>query len=298
MKRAVLLGSAAAVFLGAAPLLAVADDGLPANAPVQLAQEQNAAGEVDAGGLIGQEVVDANGDKVGDIDSVMVDQSGKVSSVVVDVSGWLESEKLIALNWSDLQVGEDNKIVTSMTKETAEAAEAYAYQDEALRGQVMTESGERYAASDAPAEDAQDTATAETTDTDAGAAATGAAAGAATGAAATADATADADAPVDEAGGAVVNADGSLNASKLIGLDVESAEDEKVGDIGEVVLDKGGQVQGVVVDVGGFLGLGSRPVLLDWKDVNLASQDGQDRAVINLSKEKLEQMPAYESSKQ
>jgi sporulation protein YlmC with PRC-barrel domain len=286
---------------GAAPLLAVADDALPANAPVQLAQEQNAAGEVDAGSLIGQEVVDANGDKVGDIDSVMVDESGKVTSVVVDVSGWLESEKLIALKWSDLQMGEDNKIVTSMTKEAAESAEAYAYTDENLRGQVMTESGERYAAGETPAEETQDTTTAETTDTDADAAATGAAAGAATGAATTADADAQVDAQADaqvEDAGAVVNADGSLNASKLIGLDVESPEDEKVGDIGEVVLDKEGQVQGVVVDVGGFLGIGSRPVLLDWKDVNLASQDGQDRAVINLSKEKLEQMPAYESSKQ
>lgn len=294
MKRALLLGSAVAVAFGAAPLPAIADDGLSANAPVQIAQDQNAAGEVDAGSLIGQEVVDANGDKVGDIDSVMVAESGEVTSVVVDVSGWLESEKLVALNWSDLQMGENDKIVTSMTKETAESAAAYTYKDESLRGQVMTESGERYAAGEAPAEETQDAATADTTDADAGAAATGTATGAATGAAATADA----DTQAEDAGSAVVNADGSLNASKLIGLDVESAQDEKVGDIGEVVLGKEGEVQGVVVDVGGFLGIGSHPVLLDWSEVNLASQDGQDRAVINLSKEKLEQLPAYESSKQ
>ena len=96
----------------------------------------------------------------------------------------------------------------------------------------------------------------------------------------------------------MMNADGSLNASKLIGLDVQSPEDKKVGDIGEVVLDKDGKVEGVVVDVGGFLGIATHPVLLDWKDVTLASQDGKDRAVVNLTKEKLEQMPAYEVSKQ
>jgi sporulation protein YlmC with PRC-barrel domain len=93
-----------------------------------------------------------------------------------------------------------------------------------------------------------------------------------------------------------VNADGTLNASKLIGLDVQSPEDKKVGDIGEVVLDKAGEVQGVVVDVGGFLGIATHPVLLEWKDVTLTSQDGKDRAVVGLNKEKLEQMPTYQSS--
>ena len=106
---------------------------------------QAAAGEVDAGKLIGQEVYDANGDKVGEIDSVMVAPKGKVDSVVIDVSGWLESEKLVAVKWSDLKTGEDSKIVSALTKDSAKAAAAYDYTDPALRGQVLTESGERYA---------------------------------------------------------------------------------------------------------------------------------------------------------
>ena len=269
MKRALLLGGAVTAMLGAAPL-AMADAISTTADPVQIAQA--ATGEVDAGKLIGQDVHDAAGEKVGEIDSVMVDPNGKVDSVVIDVSGWLESEKLVAVEWSELQTGEDNKIVSSLTKDSAKAAAAYNYKDPALRGQVLTESGERYAATD----DAD--APADTTADD------------------TATATADADADADNS--AVMNADGSLNASKLIGLDVQSPEDKKVGDIGEVVLDKDGQVEGVVVDVGGFLGIATHPVLLDWKDVTLASQDGKDRAVVSLTKEKLEQMPAYEVSKQ
>ena len=268
MKRALLLGGAVTAMLGAAPF-AMADNAISTAAdPVQIAQA--ATGEVDAGKLIGQDVHDAAGEKVGEIDSVMVDPNGKVESVVIDVSGWLESEKLVAVEWSELKTGEDNKIVSTLTKDSATAAAAYNYKDPALRGQVLTESGERYAATDdadAPADTAAD-GTATTT----------------------------ADADVDNS--AVMNADGSLNASKLIGLDVQSPEDKKVGDIGEVVLDKEGHVEGVVVDVGGFLGIATHPVLLDWKDVTLASQDGKDRAVVSLTKEKLEQMPAYEVSKQ
>ena len=268
MKRALLLSGAVTAMLGAAPF-AMADNAISTTAnPVQVAQA--ATGEVDAGKLIGEEVYDANGDKVGEIDGVMVTPKGKVDSVVIDVSGWLESEKLVAVEWSDLKTGEDGKIVSALTKDSAKAAAAYNYKDPALRGQVMTESGERYAATD----DAN--APADTT--------------------ADGTAVATADAPADNS--AVMNADGSLNASKLIGLNVQSPEDKKVGDIGEVVLDKDGKVEGVVVDVGGFLGIATHPVLLDWKDVTLASQDGKDRAVVNLTKEKLEQMPAYEVSKQ
>jgi sporulation protein YlmC with PRC-barrel domain len=268
MTRALLLGGAVTAMLGAAPLVAFADNAIPRNYDnVQLAEgATGTASQVDAGKLIGQEVYDSAGEKVGDIESVMVSEGGEVNSVVLDVSGWLEAEKLIALEWSELQTQEDGKIVTSMTKESAESAAAYTFKDENLRGQVMTESGEPYAAAGTLPTDT-DTTAATTTDTGA-----------------------------EDTQTAVINADGSLNASKLIGLDVQSAEDKKVGDIGEVVLDKGGQVEGVVVDVGGFLGIATHPVLLDWKDVTLTSEDGNDRAVVNLNREKLEQMPAYESS--
>ena len=284
MKQALLLGGTLAAMLSAAPLMAAADESNPINAgATQIADTAiNANGEVDAGKLVGKEVYDGAGDKVGEIDSVMVDPKGKVTSVVIDVSGWLESEKLVAVPWSDLKTDADGKIVSSLTKENAKAATAYTYKDKSMRGQVLTESGEPYAANNAPADTTQPaadstaatTAPAATTTTD------NATAGASGG----------------KTDNSLMNADGSMNASKLIGLDVKSPEDKKVGDIGEVVLDKDGKAQGVVVDVGGFLGIATHPVLLDWKDVTIANQDGKATATVSLTKEKLEQMPAYESS--
>ena len=258
MKRVLLLSGAVTAILCGAPVLAAADVP-PTSNPVLIA-DATLGGEVDAGKLIGQDVYDGMGEKVGEIDSVMVDPKGKVRSVVIDVSGWLESEKLVSVAWTDLKTDPNGKIVSSLTKESAKAATTYAYKDPNQRKQVLTESGERYVAEGAPADTTQPTTT---------------------------DAKAD---------GSLVNGDGSLNASKLIGLDVQSPEAKKVGDIGEVVLDKGGQVQGVVVDVGGFLGIATHPVLLNWKDVTIADQDGKTAAIVNLTKDKLEQMPAYESS--
>jgi sporulation protein YlmC with PRC-barrel domain len=52
-------------------------------------------------------------------------------------------------------------------------------------------------------------------------------------------------------------------ASKLVGLDVYNQQNEKIGDISEVLLDKSGKVDGVVIGVGGFLGLGQRDIKVE-----------------------------------
>lgn len=51
-------------------------------------------------------------------------------------------------------------------------------------------------------------------------------------------------------------------ASKLIGLNVYNDQNEKLGDISEVLLDKSGKVDGVVIGVGGFLGMGKHDILV------------------------------------
>lgn len=92
----------------------------------------------------------------------------------------------------------------------------------------------------------------------------------------------------------VKNPDDSINTSQLIGLEVQSTTGENVGEIGEVVLDSGGEVQGVVIDVGGFLGVGTHPVLLGWQDVTLAGSGDNVTANVTATAESLKAMPVYE----
>ena len=49
-------------------------------------------------------------------------------------------------------------------------------------------------------------------------------------------------------------------ASKLMGLDVYNEANEKLGDINELILDKNGKVNAVVIGVGGFLGMGEHDI--------------------------------------
>jgi sporulation protein YlmC with PRC-barrel domain len=55
---------------------------------------------------------------------------------------------------------------------------------------------------------------------------------------------------------------GNWRASKLMGLDVYSQANEKLGDVNELILDKDGKVSAVVIGVGGFLGMGEHTTSL------------------------------------
>ena len=84
---------------------------------------------------------------------------------------------------------------------------------------------------------------------------------------------------------------GSVSQEQLVGVEVYSNQNENVGEIGEVMAD------GAIVEVGGFLGLGEKQVLLPLDDLSLmADADGQMRVYVNASEEMLEQMPEYEAN--
>ncbi len=65
-------------------------------------------------------------------------------------------------------------------------------------------------------------------------------------------------------------------ASQLDGVNVYNEQNERIGDITEVLLNKQGQVEAVVIGVGGFLGIGQRDVAvpfdrLQWQMVGAAN---------------------------
>jgi sporulation protein YlmC with PRC-barrel domain len=70
-----------------------------------------------------------------------------------------------------------------------------------------------------------------------------------------------------------------LRASKLRGVDVYNDQNEKIGDVTEVLLDKQGRIDGVVIGVGGFLGIGQRDVAvpfnaIQWQMTPVAARTG------------------------
>jgi hypothetical protein len=64
----------------------------------------------------------------------------------------------------------------------------------------------------------------------------------------------------------------SWRASKFVGLDVYNDKDEKIGDISELILDKSGKIDMVVIGVGGFLGMGQRDVAVKFSDLKFMTE--------------------------
>ena len=60
--------------------------------------------------------------------------------------------------------------------------------------------------------------------------------------------------------------------SKLIGLNVYDTQNEKIGDIKELMVDKDGKIEQVAIGVGGFLGMGEHDVAVKWTELKFSDQ--------------------------
>lgn len=89
------------------------------------------------------------------------------------------------------------------------------------------------------------------------------------------------------------NFDG-LTAEQLTGAPVHGANDEKIGEVSDLVLGQDDSITHVIVDVGGFLGLGSKSVALSPDMVTVAQPDADDpRLIVAASEDQLKQMPEF-----
>jgi hypothetical protein len=66
--------------------------------------------------------------------------------------------------------------------------------------------------------------------------------------------------------------------SKLIGVDVYNEQNEKIGDIDEILLDHSGKVAGVVIGVGGFLGIGERKIMVEMTKLRFVDEPARTTA--------------------
>ena len=61
-------------------------------------------------------------------------------------------------------------------------------------------------------------------------------------------------------------------SSKLIGVNVYNDQNEKLGDVNEIILDPSGKVMGYVIGVGGFLGMGEHDILVEPSKIKFVNE--------------------------
>jgi sporulation protein YlmC with PRC-barrel domain len=222
--------------------------------------------------IIGKQVYSssaADAEHIGDVNNLVIGERGEVAAVVIGVGGFLGiGEKNVAVNYAELEwvTAEDGseRFVLNTSKEALETAPNFETTDAAA----------------APAADA--------------------------GAMAPADQPADTMAPADQsaapaattAAGPIDRAtltDAPLTAEELIGTNAYGPGDEHLGAIGDVILGADGKaVDAVIIDFGGFLGIGTKPVAVAIENLRFATNANGDKFLfLNVTRDQLDKAVAY-----
>jgi hypothetical protein len=83
-------------------------------------------------------------------------------------------------------------------------------------------------------------------------------------------------------------------AHGVLGRDVRSPANEDMGHIVDVIVDRAGVVRAAVIDFGGFLGVGSRKIVVDWNALHFGHvADKGDSITLELTKDQVKAAPEY-----
>jgi hypothetical protein len=86
---------------------------------------------------------------------------------------------------------------------------------------------------------------------------------------------------------------GSRQAQSVLGKEVRTTADENMGRIVDVVVDRDGRVRAAVIDFGGFLGVGSRKIAVDWSALHFETNGKRDVVTSELTRDQVNAAPEY-----
>ncbi|MEO8714282.1 MAG: PRC-barrel domain-containing protein [Acetobacteraceae bacterium] len=82
-------------------------------------------------------------------------------------------------------------------------------------------------------------------------------------------------------------------ALAILGRPVTGAEGQEIGRLTDVLVDGTGQPQAAVLDIGGFMGLGSRSIAVHWNLLHFTPTDPKAPIKLALSLDQIKAMPEY-----
>ena len=87
-------------------------------------------------------------------------------------------------------------------------------------------------------------------------------------------------------------------AQGLLGKEVRSAANEDMGRVVDVIVDRAGHIRAAIIDFGGFLGVGSRKIAVEWNVLNFAAiADKRSVIMLGLTRDQVKAAPEYKDGK-
>jgi hypothetical protein len=87
-------------------------------------------------------------------------------------------------------------------------------------------------------------------------------------------------------------------AGGILGREVLSAANENMGRIADVIVDHSGRVRAAIIDFGGFLGVGSRKIAVEWNALHFPPPGQPDAKItLDLTRDQVKAAPEYQDGK-
>jgi hypothetical protein len=84
------------------------------------------------------------------------------------------------------------------------------------------------------------------------------------------------------------------DAQAILGKSVRSSAGEDMGRLVDVLVDRDGQPRAAIIDFGGFLGVGSRKIAVDWTVLKFMRDDKKQNVVtVELAKDQVKAAPEF-----
>jgi sporulation protein YlmC with PRC-barrel domain len=81
--------------------------------------------------------------------------------------------------------------------------------------------------------------------------------------------------------------------STILGKSVRSSAGEDMGRIVDIIVSRDGQVHAAIIDFGGFLGIGTRKIAVDWRALNFAPAGKPGSITLELTRDQVRLAPEY-----
>jgi sporulation protein YlmC with PRC-barrel domain len=215
--------------------------------------------------MIGTKVKNAKGEKIGEVDDLVIDKGeGVVAYGILSFGGFLGiGEKLFAIPYGSLTRSGDDAVIVDLTKEQLESAPSFPKD-------AWFEFDRTYGAKVHEHYKATPYWQSDKTPTEAKALGKDAL----------------------DAGN--LRDHGMCRASKAIGMDVDDAAGKGLGDVDDLVIDgANGRIVYAVLSFGGFLGMGDKLFAIPWHALKPSAKD-VDRLILDVPKEKLKDAPGFD----
>ena len=84
----------------------------------------------------------------------------------------------------------------------------------------------------------------------------------------------------------------------ILGREVLSANGENMGRVVDVLVDRSGEVRAAIIDFGGFLGVGSRKIAVEWSALHFPPPAQTDAKItLELTRDQVKAAPEYQDGK-